>query len=132
MKKLFFAVAALLPAVSFAQVFNLQDNGDLQVTYKGRPLIVSERFSALPGNGFADCKSRTEKSGDHTILNRFGNLDGMKFRREAVLKNNGKEVEGTVVRVRCEVLTDNLGITEDTPDKENGEDCTENFACFHF
>ncbi|MBE6380372.1 MAG: hypothetical protein E7047_05540 [Lentisphaerae bacterium] len=94
MKKHLFAIAAaLLPLSVFAQKFALQDNGDLQVTYQGKPIIVSEQFSLLQKNGFAGIDSRTEKIGEHTVLNRFGTMEKLQFRREAVLKNNGREVE---------------------------------------
>ncbi|MBE6379327.1 MAG: hypothetical protein E7047_00155 [Lentisphaerae bacterium] len=96
-KKLFTLLGAacgLTFAASAAEVpFQLLTNDTIQVLWHGNPLVISERFSCLQQDGFAGSEQRLEKIGEHRVLNHFGKVDNMAYRREAVLKNGGKEVE---------------------------------------
>ena len=94
MKKFLLLAISSLPLLAAASGnFTLSDKGELKAAYKGRELILSEKFSMLPGNGLGQYEVRSEKIGEHMAINRFGQVDDVKFRREAVLKDNGKELE---------------------------------------
>ena len=73
--------------------FSVTDDGTLAVSWHGKPLVTSERFSILPQAGFAQAEARVEVIGDARVFNRFGDCSGVTYRREVALKQGGKEVE---------------------------------------
>lgn len=97
-KSLIYLIAAYIFALltipsSWAAPFAVTNENNLSISWQGRPLIRSERFSALAPNGFAKCQKRSEEIAKHTVINHFGDKNGTAFRREIAIKDGGKEVE---------------------------------------
>lgn len=94
LRHFFPALLTVLAATVTAETpFTVTDDANLHIDWHGQPLIVGERFSMLPDNGFPAAASRTEEIGSAKVFNRFGDLDGVAYRREVALKDGGKEVE---------------------------------------
>ncbi|MBE6370020.1 MAG: hypothetical protein E7056_07680 [Lentisphaerae bacterium] len=94
MKKTLLLLAAVLPLAVSAKPFTVHHNdGNLQVSHNGKSIIAGELFDIFETRGFAQFPAQIEQVGHHRVYNRFGEVDKLKFRREAVLKDNGKEVE---------------------------------------
>ena len=83
----------LLPSAMAETPFKITNSDNLQISWRGKPLVVSEKFSCLGSDGFADSQKRQETIKTHQVFNHFGQVNNMDYRREAVLKDNGKEVE---------------------------------------
>lgn len=93
LKRLGFALAATLGAWSASGGdFAILPGSTLQVEYRQRPVVVSDCFRigdtavALPVN-------RTEEIGGDTAANSFGEVGGIAFRRETVVRDGGREIE---------------------------------------
>ncbi len=73
--------------------FAVTNDSNLKVSWHGKPLVVGEYFTWLDNEGFAKAENRVETVGDHKVFNRFGEHKAIAYRREAALKNGGREVE---------------------------------------
>ena len=93
-KKNFIAVLLTIStlALQAAAVFELKESGkSYTLNFNGKPLIVGEGFTP----GFAPEKTELEQYGKDLILSAWGNSKNIKWRREAAVVENGKEVELT-------------------------------------
>ena len=98
MKILQIITAALCSAMFSAAVaadapFAITNEENLQISWRGKPLVIGEKFNYLQQDGFAGVEKRSENVGKHYAVNHFGSKNQLAYRREAVLKNGGKEVE---------------------------------------
>ena len=86
--------AAVFTSNSYgAGPFTITNENNLAISWRGKPLIRGEYFSCLTGNGFDVKSKRSEKISSHQVVNHFGQAKNVSYRREAVLKDNGQEVE---------------------------------------
>ncbi|MBE6370347.1 MAG: hypothetical protein E7056_09365 [Lentisphaerae bacterium] len=97
LKKIFSCAVLAVSLATFSaaaeQPFQITDSDNLQISWHGKPLVISEKFSGLGQEGFAQSEKRQENIGKHQVFNHFGSINNMAYRREAVLKDGGREVE---------------------------------------
>ncbi len=76
-----------------AGIFEIRNYDNLQINFQGVPLVAGERFSLRGENGFGGDKTLKEELGGRTVVNHWGELAGVPYRREAALNAAGSEVE---------------------------------------
>ncbi len=74
-------------------IFEITDYDNLQLKFQGIPLVVGERFSLRVKDGFAGDQTLKEEIGGRAVVNHWGEISSVPYRREVALNNSGSEAE---------------------------------------